>query len=117
MIDTSNGLDTEIAFALLALAVAVGAWGIAAHLVRRRGRTIMARYRYARRVIAKRGIAHHRPDVEIDPDGDHAVIRWSEEGQERAILLRWHHVLDSEHNEHSSTDPRTAQRVPQTEED
>lgn len=113
-----EGIDTQFAFALLGLAVLLALWAGVAHLVHRRGRSVSGIYRYAKKIIRERGLARHRPTVEVTPDRGHAVIRWTEDGTERGIILTWHHVLDSEHtSDRMPTHHRTSQQMHESEED
>lgn len=91
---SGDGIDTQVALALLGLAVLLSLWAGVAHLVHRRGRSVSGIYRYAKKIIRERGLDRHRPTVEVTPDQGHAVIRWTEDGRDHAILLTWHHAFD-----------------------
>lgn len=91
---SGDGIDTEMAVAMLAVAVGLLIYGLAVKWTQSRGHSVKHIARYARRIIRERGIQHHRPLIEISDDPGHAVIRWTEDGGDHAILLTWHHTLD-----------------------
>lgn len=91
-----DGIDTYLGLILLAVVTGLLIWQLAMHVTRSRRRSVPHMIRHAKRVIRERGIEHRRPRIEIHGPG-HALIRWTEDGQERAILLTWHHMLDGEH--------------------
>lgn len=90
----ADGLDTEFALAAVLLALALTAWAAAAAYVQSRGHRERPLRRYCQRVIRERGLARYHPTVTIVAEKHHALIEWTEEGQERGILLTWHHALD-----------------------
>lgn len=95
----SNGLDTELAVAAIVLALALTAWAAAAAYVQSRGRRERPIRRYCQRVIRERGIAQYRPTVTIAAAKHHALIEWTEDRQGHAIVLTWHHALDTDHHD------------------
>lgn len=97
----TDGLDTEFAVAALILALAITAWAAVAAYVQSRGHRERPMRRYCQRVIRARGIGRYRPTVRIIPEHHHALIEWTEGGQARAIVLTWHHALDTDqHDQH-----------------
>lgn len=90
----SDGLDTEFALAAIILALALTAWAAAAAYVQSRGHRERPLRRYCQRVIRARGIAQYRPTVTIVAEHHHALIEWTEDGRDHAIVLTWHHALD-----------------------
>lgn len=99
----SDGLDTEFALAAIILALVLVIWAAAATYVQSRGRRERPIRRYCQQVIRARGIAHHRPTIAIAAEHHHALIEWTEDGQDRAIILTWHHALD--HDTDTQHDP------------
>lgn len=93
----TNGLDTEFAVGAIILALALTLWAAAAAYVQSRGHRERPLRRYCQRVIRQRGLAQYRPTVTIIAAEHHAIIEWTEDGQPRAILLTWHHMLDHDH--------------------
>lgn len=95
----SDGLDTEFALAAILLAIALTAWAAAAAYVQSRGRRERPIRRYCQQVIRARGLAQYRPTVTIAAAKHHALIEWTEDGQDHAIVLTWHHALDTDHHD------------------
>lgn len=118
MIGDGN-MDREIAAAMIILALALVVWAITASIVRARGRSVPGMVRRAKRVVKERDIERFHPTLRIYPDRAHALIEWTEDGHQRAILLTWHHVLDNEHSHESPTrqSDLTSQQMHESEED
>ena len=94
-------MDTQFAVGAIILAVVLVIWAAIATYVQSRGHRERPIRRYCQRVIRARGLARYRPTVTIAAAKHHALIEWTEDGQDRAIILTWHHALDTDyHDQH-----------------
>ena len=92
-------MDTQFAFAAIFLALALTVWAGVAAYVQSRGHRERPIRRYCQQVIRARGLARYRPTVTIAAAKHHALIEWTEDGQDHAIVLTWHHALDTDHHD------------------
>ena len=94
-------MDTQFAVGAIILAVVLVIWAAIATYVQSRGHRERPIRRYCQQVIRARGLAQYRPTVTIAAAKHHALIEWTEDGQDRAIILTWHHALDTDyHDQH-----------------
>lgn len=99
-------MDTQFAVASILLAVTIVIWAAVATYVQSRGHRERPIRRYCQRVIRERGLAQYRPTVTIAAAKHHALIEWTEDGQDHAIVLTWHHALDTDHAHHDHEENR-----------